>query len=80
MTTKFELNKEYIVNFRNGNTAGTLIFTSFENFKDISFGVNKCFEGYAKLNGKRVKLHIVGEELDTAWLVNGNNRYSQIKA
>lgn len=79
-TTKFEIGKEYKVNFKNGNEAGILVFTSFEKFRDMSFGVNKCFEGYAKLNGRTVKVVIVGQELATAWLVNGNKRYAQVWA
>lgn len=80
MTTKFEIGKEYNVNFKNGKPAGTLIIRSFENFKDLSFGVNKCFHGYAELNGKKVKIAIVGTEGSTIHFVNAASRYDLIEA
>lgn len=80
MTTKFEIGKEYAVNFKNGKPAGTLIIKSFENFKDLSFGINKCFQGFAELNGKKVKIAIVGEEGKTIHFVNDAKRYDFVRA
>lgn len=80
MTTKFEINKEYAVNFKNGKPAGTLVIKSFENFKDMSFGVNKCFSGFAELNGKRVKITIVGTEGAVIHFDNAANRYDFVRA
>ena len=80
MTTKFEIGKEYNVNFKNGRHAGTLILKTLENFKDLSFGVNKCYQGYAELNGKKVKIAIVGTEGKTIHFINDARRYDFVTA
>lgn len=80
MITKFVTGKEYAVNFKNGKPAGTMIIRSLENFKDLSFGVNKCFQGYAELNGKKVKIAIVGAEGAVIHFVNDARRYDFVRA
>lgn len=74
-TTKFKEGKEYEVNFKNGNPAGTLVIKNLGNFEDKSFGVNKAFYGYAKLNGKTVRVMIAGNEGDVLHFVNDAKRY-----
>ena len=80
MTTKFEIGKEYAVNFKNGNPAGTMVIKSFDRFVDMSFGVNKCFHGFAELNGKKVKIAIVGDDGGVIHFVNNANRYNFVMA
>lgn len=80
MKSKFEIGKEYEVNFKNGKRAGVLVLKSLDNFKDMSFGVNKCYYGFAELNGKKVKIAIVGEEGKVIHFVNDAKRYDFVEA
>jgi hypothetical protein len=75
IVTKFKPNKQYNVNYKNGNPAGTLVIEDFSKFKDQSFGVNKAYAGTAKLNGKSVAVTIVGTNGDVLHFSNKASRY-----